>query len=164
MRELTGTENSALHHELETKAATLLGRILFGFSRLEMELGLCVAWVGRGARLEQLTREHEESGFSVRLNFLLKSVGDLLPEGSEAHLAYLSWIDQADTVRQVRNELIHGRWGVEPIEERVVNVIGLPTSQKQRSVSYSMDQLQEVLEELDSLLAGLRILRKKWPL
>ena len=164
MRELTSADIFALHDQLEEKAATLLGRILFAFSRLEMELGLCVVWVDRGTRLEQLTDEHEEAGFNARLSSLRKSVDERLSKGSERHSAYSDWIDNADDVRQVRNELVHGRWGVEATEERIVNVLGLPTSQKQRSVSYSLEQLQQVYEKLGLLLTGLGTLRQKWPL
>ena len=133
MRDRTLGDLLALRDSLEERASTLLGRILFDFSRLEMELGLCVVWVEHGAQLEQLTHNHEESSFSVRLSALRGSVDQQLPKGSKRHTAYSAWLDQANAARIVRNELIHGRWGVEAANEQIVNVIGLPTSPSQRS-------------------------------
>ena len=164
MRNLTAGETFELHDLLEEKAATTLGRILFEFSRLEMELGLCIVWVENGARLEQLTRKYEDKNFNERLEFLRESVDRTLPKGSKRHSAYAAWLDRADSARKVRNELIHGRWGVEAANERIVNVIGLPTSPNQRSVYYSIEQLEGVLDNLRELLTGLRTLRHQWRL
>src|SRR5262249_23162404 len=123
MRDSTAEDVSVLHDLLEEKAATILGRILFEFSRLEMELGLCAVWVESGVRLEQLTSMHEDSNFNDRLEFIRESIDRLLPEDAESHAAYTAWCDRADEARKVRNELIHGRWGVEALHDRVVNVI-----------------------------------------
>ncbi|MBK4737865.1 hypothetical protein [Noviherbaspirillum pedocola] len=150
--------------DTEEKAATILGRILFEFSRLEMELGLCIVWIEGGALLEQLTRKHEYSTFNERLGFLRESVDQLLPAGSKGHTAYTGWLDQADTLRKLRNELIHGRWGVDTTVERVVNVIGMPTSPNQRSVGYSLEQLKQVLDSVNVLRNDLSTLRDRWPL
>ncbi len=164
MRDETAEEVFILHNSLEEKAATILGRILFEFSRLEMELGLCAVWVESGVHLEQLTNKHEDSNFNKRLEFMRESIDRLLSKGSESHAAYTAWCEQADEARKLRNDLIHGRWGVEAVRDRVVNVIGLPTSPNQRSVSYSLEQLQQVVESLRALRKSLSEIRQRWPL
>jgi hypothetical protein len=60
--------------------------------------------------------------------------------------------------------LVHGRWGVEPIKNRVVNVIGLPTSPEQRTVEYAIVDLKRVLEKIVELQQRLSVLRAESPL
>jgi len=66
--------------------------------------------------------------------------------------------------RQQRNNLVHGRWGVEAHKNKVVNVIGLPTSSAQQSIEYTLEELAEVNEELRKLQSELARLREHWPL
>ena len=42
---------------LEQKAAQLLGQMLFAYSRLDMHLGLCIAWTAEGRRVEAVSRQ-----------------------------------------------------------------------------------------------------------
>lgn len=64
----------------------------------------------------------------------------------------------------MRNELFHGRWGVSAMNRQVVNVIGLPTSPDQKAVSYSIEDLQKVLDDMRNLRTKLCSLRKECPL
>lgn len=129
-----------------------------------MELGLCIVWTEGGLHLEELTRKYDNSNFNDRLKCLTESVTRLLPIDSEPYDAYMAWAEQANATRKLRNDLVHGRWGIDIQNQRVVNVTGLPTSQDQRSESYSLKQLRTVNESLISLRTGLITLRKKWPL
>ena len=73
------------------------------------------------------------------------------------------WIERMHAVRLQRNQLVHGRWGIEPHKNKVVNVIGLPTG-AQQAVEYSIDDLAAVNDELRALQLELRRLRDRWPL
>jgi hypothetical protein len=79
-------------------------------------------------------------------------------------LAHTRWLNAADEVRECRNKLVHGRWGIEPSKEQVINVVGLPTSPEQESFSCSIPALQSELDAIKKLRAGLQELRKAWPL
>ena len=138
MADFTGAELLARRVELEDAAALLLGRMQFEFSRLDMSLGLCAVWVEDGRRLEELNPQVVAMTFHKRLEFVEKAVHALSPACSEAKEAYQAWVCRANAARLTRNSLVHGRWGVEPMTNRVVNVVGLPTSSEQREVKYTI--------------------------
>jgi hypothetical protein len=164
LSELTAGQIWEAREALEKAAATLLGKMLFEFSRLDVNLGLCVVWTDSGQRLEELTKQVVEFSFHKKLDFLRQSVERALPNGSKRHAAYAKWIARANASRLRRNQLVHGRWGVDPIQGYVINVIGLPTSPEQREFRYTLADLEGVLEELRQLQASLFELRERWPL
>lgn len=160
----TGTEIRATSQDLEEKAAALLGQLLFEFSYLERDLGLCVVWVDGGRDLDRLTVQLEQTNLHGRLLFLEQAVDRLLPLGSEQHGGYMDWIEQAHALRKTRNEMVHGRWGTDASRLRVVNVVGLPTSAEQRSVDYGLEDLRQILDQMRSLRERLGEMRSTWPL
>jgi hypothetical protein len=164
MRDWTGIEIEAERERLEREAASILGYMLFEYSRLDMELGMLLVWADDGQRLEKLTTDHSESNFHKKLRSLEKEVERKYAASHEAFLAHTRWLNAADEVRECRNQLVHGRWGIEPSKKQVINVVGLPTSSKQESFSYSISALQYKLDAIKELRAGLQELRKAWPL
>jgi len=164
MSDITAGELYARKDELEHQAATILGHMLFKFSRLDMNLGLCLVWVNDGANIGNLTETVADLNFNAKLVELSKYVEAKLPSGSKRHKAYTEWLERAHKVRQQRNELAHGRWGIEANKNKVINILGLPTSDSQRVVEYTIDELAEINEELHSLLCELSRLRECWPL
>lgn len=164
MNDLTAEEMEKVRDDLEASAATILGRMLFEFGRLDMALGLCVVWLGHGQRLESLTKRVEDYDFNRRLKYLAKIVERSTVEREEVRAAYLAWIADADVARITRNGLAHGRWWIDPYTAHAVNVSGLPTSPKQAERRYTLDELREVLQSFRQLTTRLNRLRKKWPL
>lgn len=163
MSELTAGQLWARGEDLEQSAATLLGKMLFEYSRLDVALGLCLVWSGEGRQIEALTEKIGAFSFHKRLDFLEKLVGQSFVQGSKKHFAYLDWLKLAHATRAIRNQLVHGRWGVDPNRDVVLNVVGLPTSPGQIEVPYSIQQLNDYLEDIKSLTTGLGQLRSKWP-
>jgi hypothetical protein len=164
MSEITAGELMARRDALEQEAASLLGHMLFEFSRLDVNLGLCLVWVDGGARIESLTKAVEAQTLKSKLDDLTEHVSAKLPSGSKRRIAYEAWIGRANSVRQQRNNLVHGRWGIEAHKNKVVNVIGLPTSSAQQTIEYTLEELGEVNEELRKLQSELARLREHWPL
>lgn len=164
MKELAAGQIWEAREELEQGAATLLGKMLFEFSRLNVSLGLCVVWTDSGRRLEELTKLVAEFSFHKKLDFLSRYVEGNLTKGSKRHSAYAEWITRAHVSRLKRNQLVHGRWGVDPTQGYVINVIGLPTSSDQSEIRYSLADLESVLMELIQLQARLHEVRERWPL
>ena len=164
MAEITAGELWARRDALELAGATLLGKLLFEFARVDVNLGLCLVWMEAGARLEVLTKQVSEWGFSKRLDCLKVAVERTFPEGHAGRAAYDEWIARAQAMRQTRNELVHGRWSVDPTEAKVVNVIGLPTSPDQREVGYRLEELEGICQEMRDLQSDLSELRKDWPI
>lgn len=161
MLQWTGIEINAERTRLEQEAACLLGLMVFEYSRLDIELGLMLAWSDEGRTLEQLTEKLVDDNFYTRLEFLKKVVASKYNDQAEIAKQYLAWLAAAHKLRGVRNELFHGRWGISPLEQQVVNVIGLPTSPEQRSVAYTIPDLQSILDEMRRLRTMLCSLREE---
>ncbi len=163
MRARTGVEIEMERDRLEREAAAILGYMLFEYSRLDMELGLLLVWSGDGRKCEFLTKKL--GGYSIYRR--LQCLGDLVEmryaDIPEAFELYSSWLADAHNTRVLRNQLIHGRWGIEPTKRKVVNVMGLPTSQEQKSTPFSLEELQCALESIKELRTRLHELRKLWP-
>lgn len=149
--------------QLGRDAATVLGFILFEYSRLDMELGLLLVWSDDGSNLEGLTAKLNDANFSKRLEYLEK-LSHMRYAGSPAGDRYAKWLSEAHDVRTLRNQLFHGRWGVMPQHELVANVVGVPTSSEQTETRYSLEDLQKYLDTIRSLRAQLATFWEEWPL
>jgi hypothetical protein len=133
------------------------------YSRLDVNLALMVArWRGdehRAAALQQL----ENTSFHFKLDKVLPTLRIEYPPQHPCMDEWRRWIDEADRLRCKRNDLMHGRWGIDERGHRVVNVLGLPGSPKQREVSYTFDELSDEVERAEGVSDALWHLREKWP-
>lgn len=148
--------------ELERDAATVLGYMLFEYSRLDMELGLFLAWSDEGRKLEEISGKLNDTNFNSRLELLEKLAKAKYLDSPAAH-EYDKWLFDAHAVRSLRNQLFHGRWGFLPQQGMAANVVGLPTSPAQTETRYSIAQLRESLQALRVLRKRLSELRQTWP-
>ena len=163
MHELTAKEMFAARDANEGAAATVLGQMLFEFARLDTALGLCLVWSQRGSDVDSLTIKVAAMTFHKKLDFL-RQVIELHTQEVKMHAAYSQWIERADQARLMRNDLVHGRWGVEAYGLHVINVVGLPTSSEQRATPYTLRQLERFLDDMKMLQIDLNRLRSRWPL
>ena len=148
--------------KLKRQAATLLGYMLFEFSRLDMEIGLYLAWSSGGKHLKKLTKKLANYNFNKRLT-LLEELAQKTYENTPTAARYSQWLSDAHEIRALRNQFFHGRWGFSPNQQLVANVIGLPTSPEQFETYYSIDQLREFLKKMKILRRELSKLREQWP-
>lgn len=163
MREWTGIEIREESERLEREAATILGYMLFDYSRLDMELGLFLVWSDEGRVLEKLTKKLSEYNFHKRLGVLEKLVQTKYADTPNVVEIYAAWLADAHAIRSIRNQLFHGRWGINATRQQVMNVIGLPTSPEQREIPYFIADLQKQLDSIRSLRTRLQEIRKSWP-
>ncbi len=159
----TGIEIERTRQSLEHASATVLGRMLFAFSRLDVALALHLVWSNGGSQLEGLTKKFDETSFSKKLEFLEELVTTKYKDEKQAHLLYDQWLKDANAMRNLRNDLVHGRWGINPIKKEVINVVKLPTSPNQLSKGYKIDELKNVLDQIILLEVRLSKLREDWP-
>lgn len=136
--------------------------MIFEFSRLDMNLGLTVVWLNGGNDIPGRTKTATGMPFNSRLRTIGDAVAKTHPIGSKRRKAWDDWIERAHAARLKRNDLIHGRWGVEPQRQVVTNVIGLPTGE-QRETAYRIEDLEGFVAELRKLHGDLWPLREKWP-
>lgn len=125
---MSGGEILAARNTLEEAAATLLGRMLFEFARLDVALGMCIVCADVYRDREILMSEVSSLSFHKRLKSLNQFVETAFVEGSKKRTAYAEWIQRTRTMRLLRNDLVHGRWGIDPV----------PTASHQRHWSASI--------------------------
>jgi hypothetical protein len=163
MKSWTGIEIERARQGLEQASATVLGRMIFEFSRLDISLGLALVRSDGGAQLERLSILVTGYSFHKKLDFLQQLVDSKYEGKQEPQSFYGKWLEHAHAVRVTRNELVHGRWGVEPMKNLVVNVVGLPTSPEQRRRTYTISELKATLDQMAQLQTRLAELRERWP-
>ncbi|UVM50144.1 MULTISPECIES: hypothetical protein [unclassified Pseudomonas] len=147
---------------MQAEAASLLGQMLFAFSCVDVNLGLCLAWLDKGTKLETLSNSIEGQSIHTKLEMLSTRVAESLPADSKRRAAYERWIERVHAARVQRNQMVHGRWGVEAHRHKIVNVIGLPSG-AQQCFEYSLAELAAFNKELCALERELARLRTHWP-
>jgi hypothetical protein len=162
MKEWTGIEVERARQGLEQASSAILGRMIFEYSRLDMALGLMLVWANEGSQLEGLTKSVAGFTFHKKLEFLAELARTKYQTNQEAMGAHASWLAEAHALRGERNDLVHGRWGVDPMSNQVVNVVGLPTGE-QVERRYTIPELKAVLVRMQHLQHQLSGLRAQWP-
>jgi hypothetical protein len=167
MNEKNAAEHMQIEQALEDAAASNLGHIIFELSRLELNLGLCIAWFDDGADLEEQSKKYNTKGLgekfeAVRKQLEMKRIDERLE--ANAITAWQRWLDRADQIRVIRNNFLHGRWATNTQTITVTNVVGLPSSGLQQERQYTLDQLSQIRREIQNAAAELHMLRGKWPL
>ena len=163
----TLAEQMQIGWDLEDAAASNLGHILFELSRLELNLGLCIAWFDDGIDVEGQSKKYNSKGLGDKLKAVRKQLEiKRRNEGLEANAitAWKRWLDRVDQIRDTRNNFVHGRWGTNSATITVTNVVGLPSSGLQQERQYTLDQLSQIRGEIRDVVAELHKLREKWPL
>jgi len=157
-------ERRLTYEELEDAAATILGKMLFALSRLEVAIAFYIVWAEFGKDLEALTAKIIDYALSKKLDLLQMMFGAKYKGDKVALARMAAWLDEANSARELRNKFVHGRWGIADHDQQVANVTGLPTSPAQREERYSIPELQKFLSRVQQLEWSLAKLRKKWPL
>jgi hypothetical protein len=164
MNEPTAGEIWKLREELERDASAILGRAIFGFSRLDMNLGLMVASILRVSGRPDQAQKVDEMNFHKRLEFVSRYVLETPAIDPRASEVMTSWLRSADQLRTQRNELVHGRWGVDPYKRKALNIVGLPSSGAQRTIEYTLEELEAFVQRTQELQASLSKARSTWQL
>ncbi|GAB2813794.1 hypothetical protein GCM10027276_13250 [Comamonas piscis] len=151
------------HEDMQAEASSLLGQMLFAFSYVDVNLGLCLAWADDGKKLEALSTSLEGQSVHSKLETLSNQVAEKFPEKSKQRTTWEEWIARVHAVRRVRNLMVHGRWGVDARRQKVINTVGLPSG-TQQSYEYSLVELASFNDELRAIERELRRLRKHWPI
>lgn len=159
-----GSENLARRQDIEQAAALQLGLILFEFGRFELGLNLCIACSIGGDTLDALNEVAEKSTVIGKLEWIERSVEQRFPKGTEARAEWRRWLLQAHDIRQVRNRLAHGRWGIDVETGDALHVAGIPTSQRQHLTRYSASEMEHIRDTLEAIGGDLNALRDRWPI
>jgi hypothetical protein len=157
----TGPELRQAREVLQTRAELLLGQLLFAYARLESKLDLCLVWVNEGKAYDARAKDVERISFFNKLELLKE---DARHAPLDCSSAYMDWVKRSHALREKRNTLVHGRIGFDVIRGIVIVVSSRATSTILVSDEYSLDELEQVVNEAGRLADDLTILRSTFPL
>lgn len=92
----------------------LLGRLVLAHSRLDFNIGLQLLWMGPycGVDVSECL-DPLRTQYAQRLKKLRKLTLDIYePAGAVFADKFHRWFDRAEDCRALRNDFVHGRWGV----------------------------------------------------
>ena len=164
IRTMTGTEMFARRDAIETEVATLIGRLVFSYSRLVSSLHYCVAWHNDGADLDAYGKSAEGYSSADLINKIASQAQTRFGTGSVASKKYADWAKRAHAAREFRNVIIHSRWGIEPYGRHAIAVSTPPFVKLQQERIVTSNKLHAACETCNALAAELGELRGKFPL
>jgi hypothetical protein len=144
--------------ELEAMAAQHLGRLLFVFGRLELNLGLALVSLHPADASECETVRIEQLSFGEKLGELEAKALASHADNPRALARWQKWFVAAHTLCKLRNDFTHGRWGFQHYHQQVVHTSHRPGSGNLEVVRYTLDEFaarvagaEEVAEEFSTL-------------
>lgn len=124
--------------EVEATAALHLGRLLFVFGRLELNLGLALVPAEPAEVCEREMLRVEKLRFNEKLAELEALVLACHADDAQALARWQRWFAAAQGLRKLRNDFAHGRWGFQNLHQQIVHVTKLPGSPDQDEVRYTL--------------------------
>jgi len=114
MSDKKSTRQARQSDPFEDEFHRLLGRLVHVHARFDFNIGLQLNWMGPYYQedvAELLNPLQTQLG--RRLKKLKQLILDIYsPAGEEALTAFKAWFKRADEARGLRNDYVHGRWGV----------------------------------------------------
>jgi hypothetical protein len=148
---------------MESAAHALVGRLVFAFSRLDANLALLAAGKnGTNSRAASIAKL-EDTSFKDKLTSVMPAIRREYLGNPQCLAEWEAWLASADELRTLRNDLVHGRWGVNEMRRTVQNVVGVPGSPNQRETNYTLEELQAKVGVADLVAREFGRLRKRWP-
>ena len=91
-----------------------LGRLVLAHARLDFNIGLQLRWMGPYCEVDVSEfLDPLKTQFAQRLNKLRQLATDIYePAGAKFAEPFRNWFALADECRALRNDYVHGRWGV----------------------------------------------------
>jgi hypothetical protein len=150
--------------ELEAAAAQHLGRLLFVFGRLELNLGMALVRMRPAPSYADAILRVEKLGFLDKLDefeaaALRRHAGD-----QEALARWHTWFAQAQALRKLKSDFAHGRWGFQNMQQRLVHVSNLPGSPHQDEVRYTLDEFAAHVAGAEEVAEAFCLLTDMYPL
>ena len=108
------TRQGQHRNDFEDEFHRLLGRLVHAHARFDFNVGLQLNWLGPYYQVEVAELlDPGQTQLCKRLRKFKQLVLDVFkPAGEEALAEFTAWFERADKVRALRNDYVHGRWGV----------------------------------------------------
>jgi hypothetical protein len=124
--------------EIEATAALHLGRLLFVFGRMELNLGLALVGAQPAEAFEREVVRVERLSFDAKLREFEALVLPRHADDAPVLARWQRWFAAAYGLRKLRNDFAHGRWGFQNMQQQIIHVSNLPGSPNQDEVRYTL--------------------------
>jgi hypothetical protein len=148
----------------EREVAAAIGKLVFIYSRFVTGLHLCVAWLEDGKHLKDYPEVAESLVVAELLKRIEKRASAKFGRQSSGFRAYKNWLRRAHQLREVRNIVMHSRWGIEPYGRHAIAVSTPVFVEPPEETTFTADQLQVICERCSQLIGDLNGLREAHPL
>ena len=156
-------EQGMSYHELESAAAETLGRIIFALTRFEFNLALALRYATANPGDKKFELWDDSLNFKSKLDKLLKFVESRFSYKTECISDFTAWHKNMDLVRRKRNAFVHGRWGISPARQKIVNVSdNFPGVGEEGVTNFTLGALERELDDIEHLEADFQRLRDRW--
>ena len=134
------------------------------FGRLELKLGLAVAHQYSVRRPESSFVQSVAEPFHEKLNLALELAELLYASNPQAQAAWHTFYMLSDSLRELRNHLVHARWGVIQRQQKVASVLCVKSTGAQQEQLLSINDLRRKVRDVQAVSTLLNDLTRKWPL
>ena len=149
--------------DLESIASETIGKIIFSFSQLELNINLCLQCAVNARDFHTVNPLVERLSFKSKIDALIEIIEIKFPNNPACISDFKSWHREIDKFRVKRNSFIHGRWTFLHTEQEIVNVApGMVGPDRLKEKRYGVDDLRHDLFTLESIADEFNRIRKKW--
>lgn len=148
----------------EKEIGDLLGQLVFGYSRFVDALHLCVAWRNGGKDLSNHGALAENLGTFELLRIIEKQACETFGIESPCFKKYKLWVARAHRLREIRNVLMHSRWGIDAYGRHATAVSTPLFVEPPKTHVVTTAQLRKLCDTSSKLISELSALRNEHPL
>ena len=161
---MTGAEMFARRDATEQAVASVIGQLVFAYAKLNSALHYCVAWHNDGADLDSYGNQAESLSVAELINRIEAQAKYRYGSDSAAYKQYKSWTKKAHATRDLRNLIMHSRWGIETYGRHAIAISTPPFVEPQKERIVSTVELMTARDICINLANDLGALRQQFPL
>jgi hypothetical protein len=149
--------------ELEAMAAQHLGRLLFVFGRLELNLGLALVRTRPAAEFGREIARVEKLSFGAKLCEFEALVLRCHADDAPALARWTRWFTAAHALAELKEDFAHGRWDFQNMQQQIVHVSNLPGSAHHDEARYTLDEFAAHVARAEEVAETFSTLRDMHP-
>ena len=161
---MTLAETFARRDVTEENVASAIGRLVLAYARLSSALHYCVAWHNDGASLDSYGNRAEDFSVAELINRTDAQAKSRYGSRSDVYHKYRTWAGKAHATRELRNLIMHSRWGIESFGRHAIAISTPPFVEPRKEHVISTEELDAARRTCIDLATELGKLREKYPL
>lgn len=149
--------------DIESIASENVGKIIFAFSYLELNINLCLQSAVCARDFHTVNPLVERLSFKSKIDALIEIIEIKYSSSPECISDFKSWHRKLDKFRVKRNSFIHGRWSFPHVGQEIVNVApGMIGPHSLKEKRYGVSDLKKELLAIEGISKELHNIRDKW--